>query len=269
VKALVAAAGAENGEAIQAIFGPRGEELHSGDAIADAAERRLFLSAAREGTRILADGDDYAVLSIGDEDWPFPIPLIKGPDGWRFDTEEGIEELLDRRIGRNELNTIATTLEFVEAQYEYQARDRDGDGTRAFAQRMMSTDGKRDGLYWPAADGERESPMGRLVAEATAMGYRPGESKDPAPYNGYYYRPLTAQGANAPGGARSYVVDGRMTGGFALLAYPAEYGNSGIMSFLVNQSGILFQKDLGEDTAALAADITTYDPDRSWQPVAD
>jgi len=269
VKALIEAAGTENGEAMQAIFGPGAEELRSGDPIADALERKAFVAAAQAAARILPDGDDYAILSIGNEDWPFPIPLVKETDGWRFDTEEGIEELHDRRIGRNELNTIATALEYVEAQYEYQSRDRDGDGTREFAGKLMSTEGERDGLYWPVADGERESPMGRLVAEATAKGYRPGEGGEPTPYHGYYFRPLTAQGENAPGGAKSYIVDGHMTGGFALLAYPAEYGNAGIMSFLVNQSGILFQKDLGKDTASLAAAITEYDPDRSWQPVAD
>jgi hypothetical protein len=267
--ALIEAAGAEDRNAVLAILGPQAEELRSADPVADALERKAFVTAAREATRIDKDGDDYAILNIGNEDWPFPIPLVKEPEGWRFDTTEGIEELLDRRIGRNELNTTAVALAFVEAQYEYESQDRNGDGKREFAQKLMSADGERDGLYWPITDGETESPMGRLVAEAVAEGYQPGESDEPTPYHGYYYRVLTEQGENAPGGAKSYIVDGHMTGGFALLAYPAEYGASGVMSFLVSHSGILFEKDLGGDTAAIVPAMSAYDPDRSWRPVTD
>jgi hypothetical protein len=267
--ALIAAAGAEDRDALFSILGPQAEDLRSADPVADVLERKAFVTAASEATRIDTDGDDYAILCIGNEDWPFPIPLIKEPEGWRFDTTEGIEELLDRRIGRNELNTIAVALAFVDAQYEYASEDRNWDGRREFAQKLMSAEGERDGLYWPVTGGDTESPMGRLVAEAVAEGYQPGEGDGPTPYHGYYYRLLTEQGRNAPGGTKSYILDGRMTGGFALLAYPAEYGGSGVMSFLVNQSGILFEKDLGGDTASIAAAMTSYDPDRSWRPVTD
>jgi hypothetical protein len=269
VEALVEAAGAEDRDALLAIFGPNGEELRSPDPVADALEREGFVAAAAEGTNIYPDGDDYAFLSIGNDDWPFPVPLVKETGGWRFDTEAGVEELLDRRIGRNELHTIAVAREFVDAQHEYASEDRNANGLQEFAQKLMSSPGERDGLYWPAADDERESPMGRLVAEAVAEGYEPGRNEEPTPYHGYYYRPLPGQGEHAPGGARSYVVDGQQTGGFALLAYPAEYGNSGIMTFVINESGMLFQKDLGEDTAASAAAITAFDPDRSWEPVTE
>ncbi len=269
VKALVEAADADDRDAVLALLGPQGEAVRSNDPVADSLERKGFVAAAREETQIVLDGDDYAFLSIGSDAWPFAIPLIKEPDGWRFDTEAGIETLLDRRIGRNELHTIAVTRTFVEAQYEYASRDRNGDGKHEFAQKLMSTPGEQDGLYWPVPDGGRESPMGRLVAEAVSEGYQPGRENGPTAYHGYYYRPLTGQGENAPGGAKSYIEDGDMTRGFALLAYPAEYGSSGIMSFLVNQSGILYQKDLGEETAAVAAAIAEYDPDRSWEPVTD
>lgn len=269
VNALIEAVGDEEPNALIAVLGPEGTELSSGDPVADARERKRFVEAAQEATQIEPDGDDFATLSVGSDKWPFPIPLVKGAGGWRFDTAAGIEELLDRRIGRNELNTIAVARELVEAQFEYESQDRNGDGRREFAQKLMSTQGARDGLYWPAADDEQESPLGRLVATAVAEGYEPGQGDEPSPYYGYYYRLLTKQGKNAPGGAKSYLVDGRMTDGFALLAYPAEYGNSGIMSFLVNQAGILYQKDLGEDTAALATAIGDYNPDRSWQPVTD
>jgi hypothetical protein len=269
VQALTEAADNEAPDAVMALFGPQGAALRSGDSVADALERKGFAAAAKEATRIDLDGDDYAILSVGSNAWPFAVPLIKEADGWRFDTEAGVDTLLDRRIGRNELHTIAVAREFVDAQHEYAAQDLNGDGLKDYAQKLMSADGERNGLYWPVSSDEPESPMGRLVAEAVAAGYQPGQGGKPVPYHGYYYRPLTSQGGNAPGGAKSYIEDGHMTRGFALLAYPAEYGNSGIMTFLINQSGILFQTDLGEDTAALAAAITEYDPDRSWEPVTD
>jgi hypothetical protein len=269
VDALIEAAGAEDRDAVLGILGPQGAALRSGDPVADNLERKGFVAAAKEKTRIELDGDATAILNLGKDDWPFPIPLIKEASGWRFDTAAGIEELLDRRIGRNELYAIAVARELVEAQYDYATRDRDGDGEPEFAQKLLSTESRRDGLYWPTTEDENESPLGRLVAEAVATGYGPGESEGPHPYHGYYYRLLTSQGANAPGGAKNYLVDGQLTRGFALLANPAEYGNSGIMSFLVNQSGILYQKDLGEDTAAVAAAITEFNPDESWRPVAD
>ena len=182
---------------------------------------------------------------MGEGDWPFPIPLVHDAQGWYFDTAAGKEEIYNRRIGRNELSTIDTLRTYVDAQDEYNDEDRNGDGLKEYARHLMSTAGTHDGLYWPTAEGEPESPMGPLVADAVAEGYKPGEGGGGKPYHGYIFRALTSQGANAPGGVKDYLVDGHLTGGFALLAYPAEYGNSGIMSFQVNQSGIVYQSDLG------------------------
>jgi len=268
-QALIEAAEADDSDAILLLLGPQGHAIRSSDPVADALERKGFAEAARQATSVHPDGDDYATIAVGEDDWPFPVPLVKDPDGWRFDTEAGIEELLDRRIGRNELHTIETARAFVAAQRAYASQDRNGDGLPEFAQALMSTEGERNGLYWPTTGDEPESPMDRLVAEAIDDGYQPGHKEEPTPYHGYYYRALTAQGESAPEGAKRYIVDGRMTEGFALLAYPADYGNSGIMSFLINQSGTLYQKDLGEDTGSLAAAVTAYDPDQSWEPITD
>lgn len=270
VKALLEAAATQDPAALDGLFGPEGAQLSSGDPVADARAREDFVVAAQALTRIeLLEDGDRATLTVGRDEWPFPIPLVREPKGWRFDTAEGIDELLDRRIGRNELTTIAVMRELVEAQYEYASGDPDGNGDQEYALKLMSSESKRDGLFWPAAAGEAESPMGRLVAEAVAEGYRPGEGAGIRPYHGYVYRLLTGQGGHAPGGSKSYLDDGKLTGGFAFLAFPAEYGSSGIMSFQVSQLGILFEKDLGEDTAALAAAIQAYDPDSSWRPVID
>ena len=268
-QALIEAAEADNSDAVLLLLGPQGDAIRSSDPVADALERKGFVEAARQATSIHPDGDDYATISVGEDDWPFPVPLIKEPDGWRFDTEGGIEELLDRRIGRNELHTIETARAFVAAQREYASQDRNGDGLPEFAQELMSTEGERNGLYWSTNGDEPQSPMDQLVAEAIDEGYQPGQKEEPTPFHGYYYRALTAQGERALEGAKSYIVDGRMTEGFALLAYPADYGSSGIMSFLVNQSGTLYQKDLGENTGSLAAAITAYDPGQGWEPVTD
>jgi hypothetical protein len=269
-QALVDAVLAEDTEVVKAVLGPGSEELSSGDPVADRAEREAFVEAAVEAAAIeQEDGvDDRAVLVIGD-DWPFPIPLVKGAQGWHFDTEAGLEEIYLRRIGNNELYAISVASAYAEAQEEYASVDRNGDGVREYAQRLASSEGQRDGLYWPVEEGERESPMGPLVADAVAKGYARSDDGEPVPYHGYFYRMLSGQGASAPGGAKSYVADGRMTGGYALLAYPAEYGNSGIMTFMINQQGIVFEKDLGDETGTLAAAITVYDPDKSWEPVTD
>jgi hypothetical protein len=208
-------------------------------------------------------------MEVGPQDWRLPIPIVKENDGWRFDTKEGVEEYLDLRIGRNELHTIATMRAYVDAQYEYASRNPTGDKVPQFAQRFKCSEGKKDGLYWPAAAGEPESPLGPLAAQAAEEGYFKTRSAQPTPYHGYIYRILTAQGAHVPGGAMSYIVNGRMTRGFGLLAYPASYGHSGIMTFMVNQRGIVYQKDLGESTPALAQRITAYDPDDSWTPVTE
>lgn len=269
VQALIEAASSEDSEAVMNLLGTQGRAVRTSDPVSDALERQGFAAAASRGVSIDPDGDDYAFISVGEENWPFPIPLIKEPAGWRYDTEAGIEELLDRRIGRNELHTIDTAKAFVAAQQAYASQDPNGDGVHDFAQKLMSTEGKRDGLYWLASGDEPQSPMDRLVAEAVVEGYEPGQKAEPAPYHGYYYRALTGQGASAPGGAKSYIVDGHMTGGFALMAYPADYGSSGIMTFLIDQTGTLLQKDLGQDTGSIAAAITEYDPDQSWQPATD
>ena len=270
-QALIDAAAGEGGDALLAVLGPDLEDLRSGDPVADANERAAFVEAAL-GSAGIEQGegeDDRAVLVIGSDDWPFPIPLVRGPEGWYFDAAAGREELIDRRIGRNELTTIAVARSFVEAQFEYAEQDRDGDGVREFAQQFLSSERARDGLYWPTTPDEPESPMGSLVAEAVAEGYRRDASGEPRPYHGYLYRILTAQGAHAPRGAESYLEDGHLTKGFGLLAWPAEYGNSGIMTFQINQSGLLFQKDLGKESAATAAATWAYDPDASWEAVTD
>ncbi len=270
--ALIAAVQERDPGKVEAIFGPDSRDLvQSGDEVADRATRDRFLQAVGEKAELVAAGEDRAILHIGKEDWPFPIPIVKGETGWRFDTPAGKEELLNRRIGRNELFTIEFCRAYVQAQNEYASKDRSGDGIKEFAQKFRSAEGKRDGLYWAAAEGEAESPLGPLAAAAMQEGYRPkpnptGQSQ---PFHGYFFKILTAQGNNAPGGAKSYIVNGHMSGGFALVAYPVHYGSSGIMTFIVNQQGIVFQKDLGEKTSEVIKNVTQYDPDDSWQPVGD
>lgn len=265
--AMFAAAAAADATALQDIFGPGSEELYSsGDPVADQNALQQFAEAAQERTVVEHDGPDHVNFSIGSDDWPVPIPLVKEQGGWRFDTEAGKEEMINRRIGRNELHAIATVRAIVDAQEEYRSKDRTGSG-RQYAQQFRSTEGKRDGLYWPSQEGEEESPLGPLAADASKEGYFQGEAEGPQPYHGYFFRILNAQGKNAPGGAKSYVQDGKMTAGFAVLAWPAEYGSSGIKTFVVNQGGIVFEKDLGEDTAKAAEGIAGYDPDATWDPV--
>jgi len=268
--ALIEAAAEEGPDALYGVLGSDLEELVSGDPVSDAADRQRFVELAQEEADLEDETEDSAILVVGPEDWPFPIPLAKDDQGWYFDTQAGIEEILDRRIGLNELHAIATARAFVDAQMEYKASDPDGDGVRAYAARLWSTEGTKDGLYWPSKEGEPESPMGPLVAEAVEEGYQVRqEGEGPRPYHGYYFRILKAQGPNASGGAKSYLNDTRLTEGFALLAWPATYGNSGIMSFQVNQRGILYEADLGEDTATAVAAIDAYNPDDDWEPVVD
>jgi hypothetical protein len=269
-QALIDAAVAEDVDALRLVLGPAAGELSSGDPVADRADREAFVEAAVAAAGIeQEDGvDDRATLVIGEDDWPFPIPLVREEPGWRFDTAVGLDEIYARRIGRNELHAIAVLEAYVQAQYDYQAEDRTGEG-RQFAQKLRSGEGLHDGLYRPVAEGEPASPMGPLVAEAVAAGYGQQNTGEPAPYHGYYYRILKAQGPNAPGGAMSYVNDGHMTRGFTAIAFPAEYGNSGIMTFIVNQQGIVFENDLGEETGTLATAITEYDPDDTWDPAVE
>jgi len=262
VTALDAAARAEGPESLRAVLGPDSEEIvSSGDPVADAAARKRYATAAAERTRIERTSDTMAVLHVGHDDWPLPIPLVHDADGWRFDTAAGKEELLNRRIGRNELHALTVCRTYVDAQNEYATR------FHTYAAALRSTPGKRDGLYWQESDHD-VSPLGPLVAEATAEGYQHAADANaaPAPYWGYFYRILTSQGAHAPGGARDYMKDGKMTGGFALIAWPADHGSSGVMTFIVGKQGVVFQKNLGDGTAEAAKAITTFDPDASWEP---
>jgi hypothetical protein len=244
------------------VLGANGEDIvSSGDEVADSDARSKFLSAYDAKHSVKVDGKK-AFLIIGADSFPFPIPLAHTKAGWEFDTDEGRQEILYRRIGRNELDAIQTSLAIFDAEYEYAEKDR-GEGVGVYAQRIVSSPGKKDGLYWPSDS--KDSPLGELAADASAEGYKAGS--EPQPYHGYYYRILTQQGQSAPGGALSYVVKGKMIGGFALVAYPADYGNSGVMTFMVNHAGTVYEKDLGENTAARVKSMTSFDPDKTWKNV--
>ncbi|TMB44301.1 MAG: DUF2950 domain-containing protein [Deltaproteobacteria bacterium] len=270
MRALVAALRKDDQPALIVILGPGSDDLvSSGDPVQDAGERKRVANAAMEHTRLETLASGAVTAHLGKDDWPFPIPLVKDGAEWRFDTAAGHQEVLNRRIGRNELRTLATCRAYVQAQREYASRDRTGAGVGVYAQKVRSDAGKRDGLYWEDSTGSHASPLGPLVAEADAEGYGPHESGEPQPYHGYVYRILTAQGAHAPGGARNYLRDGKMIGGFALVAYPAQYGSSGIMTFVVGPEGIVYQKNLGEKTGETAKAMADYDPDDSWTPVRD
>lgn len=261
VHALVGAIRAADRKAVVEILGPQGGPLvWSGDDIADRAAFQRF-TAAYDRAHRLEGGGGKVVLYVGDDDFPFPIPLV--PDGprWLWDTEAGDDELLNRRIGQNELSVIQVCLAYVDAQREYYSR---GTGLLEYAQRLESTRGKRDGLFWEAKPGELESPLGPLVARARAAGYPLPPRGGPVPYHGYFYRILFAQGPDAPGGAYDFVVKGHMIGGFALVAYPAVYGVSGVMTFIASHDGVVYQKDLGPKSAQLATAMKTYNPDRTW-----
>jgi hypothetical protein len=234
--------------------------------VADKNAREDFARRYQEMHRLAYDDQGRVILYIGAANWPVPIPLVKKDSGWVFDTAAGKEELLFRRIGRNELFTIKVLEDLADAQSEYASEAHDG-GEAQFAQKILSDPGKRNGLYWETAEGQPESPIGPLVASASAEGYKKDSGGNPIPFHGYYYKVLEGQGRNAPGGARKYLVDGKMTHGFAFLAYPAEYRASGVMTFMINQDGVIVQKDLGPDTAKLASAIAEYNPDKTWQEV--
>ena len=265
VKATIQAARDNNDKEMIAIFGPGGKDLiFSGDPVADKERRAKFVQAYDEKSSLVAQGENR-ILVIGKSDWPFPIPLVKKGEGWIFDTEKGRQEILDRRIGENELFTIQALLAVVDAQREYATKDRDKNALLEYAQKFISDPGKRNGLYWQTKAGEPESPLGPIMARARTEGYQgKPASGAPVPYHGYYYRILTGQGKNAPGGAYSYLVKGKMIGGFAVVAYPAQYGNSGVMTFIVNHEGKVYQKDLGKNTAAIAQSMKEYNPDKTW-----
>jgi hypothetical protein len=263
VTALVSALRTDKPDAVQSALGPGSEKLlSSGDEYSDAAERQKFLAAYDERHKLVSSQPGQMVLRVGNDDWPFPIPLLQADARWHFDSQAGAQELINRRIGRNEIAAIRTLLFYVDAQRAFFALN------HQYAQRLASSPSKHDGLYWPAAEGEPESPLAPLMAQAQEEGY-PGEriSGKPVPYHGYLFRILTGQGTSAAEGARHYISGGRMTGGFALIAWPASYGASGIMSFIVNQDGIMFQKDLGPNTAAIATATKLFDPDLSWARV--
>jgi hypothetical protein len=268
MRALADVAGTEDSARLELLFGPDGVELlRSGDEVADREDALRVKHEIQERVVFEVTSTDAAIALLGADGWPFPIPLVRENRSWRFDVEAGREELANRRVGRNELMTIATLHECVDAQQEYRSAGRDGHPP-AYARALISSAGKHDGLYWPAAAGEPESPLGPLIAAATAEGYTRGES--PTPFHGYLFRTLSGQGPGAPGGAKSYVDQrGLLVHGFALLAWPAKHGSSGVMTFLVDHHGLVYQKDLGRDTATIAARITTFAPDESWDPTGD
>jgi hypothetical protein len=267
VAAFVAALQKGDTAALAVLLGPGSEELlDSGDPVQDADDRAGFLDAYAAKNALVEDGADRRTLVIGEKDWPMPIPIVRGDGGWRFDGEAGIDELIYRRVGANELGAIDVSRGFVDAQWEYASEGRDGDPPGIFALKLVSDPGLHNGLYWAVAEGEPESPAGPFVAAAAEEGYRRTEGER-TPYHGYYYRMLYAQGANANGGEREYFKDGLLTEGFALIAWPADYGSSGVQTFIVNQDGVVFQKDLGEDTATVVESIQVFDPDSSWTAI--
>jgi hypothetical protein len=262
--ALAAAVKVGTTSGILKILGKDGQDIvESGDDVADAEARQRFLSAYDAKHAIKAEGNKKATLVLGADDFPFPIPLVNNRTGWEFDAAAGRQEILYRRIGRNELDAIQTSLAYVDAQNEYAEKDRTGEGVGVYAQRIVSSPGKKDGLFW--RDDRDPSPLGELAAQASTEGYKVSEQA--APYHGYYYRILKGQGSNAPGGALNYVVKGKMIGGFALIAYPAEYGNSGVMTFVVNHAGTVYEKDLGARTDSIAKRVYLFDPDQTWKKV--
>ena len=267
VKSFIDAIKANDTKELLAILGPEGKDIiSSGDEVADKETRERVAQKYDQKNKLVWEGDKKVILDMGTDDWPMPIPVVKKGDTWVFDTKAGKEEILSRRIGRNELDVIQVCLAYVDAQREYALKDRDGDEIQEYAQRFRSEQGKKDGLYWEVKEGEEQSPLGPLAAKAVKEGYTVQKSgSKPIPYHGYYYKILKAQGKNAPGGAYDYVVKGKMIGGFAMVAYPAEYGNSGVMTFMVNQDDVVYQKDLGKDTEKIATAMKKFDPDKSWE----
>ena len=265
VQGVIKAAKTNNQAELLVIFGTGAEDLFSsGDKVADKRSRQVILVALKEKWKLASQGSNTKTLIIGNEEWPYPIPLVKDKGGWRFDTAAGREEILYRRIGRNELRTLQVCRIYLKAQKEYAAQSHDGKPAGLYAQKLSSEPGKQDGLYWKVNPGEGFSPLGEFAAQASAEGYTRSDT-GPTPFHGYLFRPLTAQGPAAPGGAKSYIANGEMKSGFALVAYPADYRNSGVMTFMMNQDGVIFEKDLGEKTAQVASQITEYNPDKSWR----
>jgi hypothetical protein len=268
VNAFAAAIKANNDKELLSIFGTEAKDvISSGDPVSDRQRREKFISEFDTKSSLAPEGEKM-VLLIGEKDWPFPIPLVRKGERWFFDTKAGKEEILNRRIGENELSTIQTMLAIVDAEREYAMKDRNSDGVLEYAEKFMSDPGKQNGLYWEAKEGEDESPLGELVAGARTRGYaKAGVNKGPMPFQGYYFRMLKKQGQHAPGGAFDYVVRGQQIGGFAVVAYPATYGNSGVMTFIVNHDGVVYQKDLGRNTVKAVKAMKAFDPDETWKKV--
>jgi hypothetical protein len=270
VSALLAAATQPDTNALHAIFGPEGHKLVSPDAVQATADFQRFVQRLAEKTELVTNSDSRITLDLGAEAWPFPIPLVNVQGQWSFDTVAGRAEILNRRIGQDELGAIAVCRAYVEAQREYASQDRMGDGVLAYAQYLHSTPGTHDGLFWPAKPEEALSPLGPLIAAAHVEGYHRAAtmmSSERAPYHGYFFKILTRQGKHAPGGKYHYLINGRMLAGFALVAWPAEWANTGVMTFIVSQQGKVYQCNLGKKTPHIAAAVTCFDPDSKWTPV--
>ena len=267
VAALEAAVSTQDTNALRAIFGPSAADIENPDRVQAASELSAFAAAIAQAHRIVRESDSNCVLKVSNDFWPFAVPIAKKDGKWFFDIEAGKEEILSRRIGRNELEALEAARAYVDAQREYASRDRDGDKVLEYAQKFASSPGQKDGLYWPPdLDGEI-SPLGPLVAQAQALGYGrklKDEQAGPQPFHGYFFKILSRQAKSAPGGSYDYVINGNMIGGFALVAWPAEYDESGIMTFIVNQQGLVYQKDLGPKTAKIAAAMKEYNPDKTW-----
>jgi hypothetical protein len=267
-RALIAAVKTGASEKVVAFFGADGKELvDSSDPVAAKRRRDVFKVAVAERWRLVDDPKGGKILTIGNEDWPFPVPLVKDDRGWRFDTAAGKEEILARWIGRNELAAIAICRTYVAAQRMYAQKGHDGLAPGLFAKTFRSDPGKQNGLYWRAGRGEKRSPLGDLLAQAAEERGATNSNAEPSPLHGYFFKILTAQGASAPGGAKDYVVNGQMSGGFSLVAWPAQYDVTGVMTFVVNHDGVVQEKDLGRDTATAAKSMTVYNPDASWAAV--
>ncbi|MBS1233245.1 MAG: hypothetical protein H6R42_899 [Nitrospirae bacterium] len=267
VKALVVAVRANDVKALLSILGPESRALiSSGDEAADRTGRDKFLKAFNVANTFQQESADEMTLCVGADSWPMPIPIVKKGSQWMFDVRKGKQEILNRRIGRNELHVIDILNAYVDAQHEYATKDCGRSGKVEFAQRIISSKGKHDGLFWEAKDGEQESPLGPLVAQAAKEGYA---NPNLQPFHGYYFKILKGQGKHAHGGAYNYVIKGRMILGFAIISYPAEYGNSGVMTFMVNQEGVIFQKNLGRNTKRLSEAMKIFDPDKTWSKAED
>ena len=268
VTALGRAVSATNRVVLAAILGPASAQLVNPDEVQGAQELGQFAEAFNATNRLVRESDTRMTLEVGNNAWPFPIPLVKVAAGWQFDTAAGIEELLNRRIGRNELEVLRVMRAYVQAQREYASRDRDGDEVLEYAQKISSSPGRTDGLFWPPEVNGEVSPLGPLFAYAQGEGYfaeAPEADAGPQPFHGYFFKILTRQDQHAPGGKHDYVINGNMIAGFAMVAWPAEYGDSGVMTFIVNQQGRVYQKDLKEGTAKIVQKMTAYDPGEDWQ----